>query len=76
MGKYCTVSVDVEVDLQDFETEDLIDELESRGESLVCGDDQEEVNELLSKLWHKRRNGIDYQRELDRIIYLVLGKII
>ena len=70
---YITTAVDV--DLSDFNTSDLLDELESRGAML---DDLPEVpNELLEKIWMKRRMGnTDYQTELDKLIYTVLGKIV
>jgi hypothetical protein len=69
------VTTEVDVDLSDFDTQDLIDELESRG---AMPDDLPEVpKELLEKIWMKRRMGNnDYQTELDKLIYTVLGKIV
>ena len=73
-----TVSVDVEVDMSEFDTDDLIEELESRGVDYnTKGVDADEMRLLLEAIWHKRRLGnLDYQTELDRLIYGVLGKII
>ena len=73
-----TISVDVEVDLADIDTDDLIEELETRGRDYnTTGVDADEMRELLESIWHKRRLGnSDYQTELDRLIYGVLGKII
>jgi hypothetical protein len=73
-----TVSVDVEVDMSEFDTDDLIEELESRGADYnTTGVDADKMRLLLESIWHKRRLGNnDYQQELDRLIYGVLGKII
>lgn len=73
-----TISVDVEVDLADIDTDDLIEELETRGRDYnTKGVDPDEMRELLESIWLKRRLGnSDYQTELDRLIYGVLGKII
>ena len=65
--------VEVDVDLSDFETDDLIEELESRGAGTgEFGDGKE----LLQAIYEKRRLGQDYQTELEALIYLGLGKII
>ena len=70
--KYTTVykEVEVEVDLSDFETEDLIDELESRGEVPYNS------NDLVQKIWIARRNGKDYHTLLNDLIYNVTGRIV
>jgi hypothetical protein len=78
MSRYKTIytEVEVDVDLSDFETDDLIEELETRGE-LVTGPGPYESKELLEAIWLKRRLGNhDYQRELDQLIYQVTGHII
>lgn len=63
--------VDVEVELEDFDTEDLIEELERRGKSAA---DYGYANRLLRDLYEKRRNGQDYQWELDQIIHETIGR--
>ena len=69
------VTTEVEVDLSDFDTEDLLDELKSRDE--LPKNLQGDPKELLEKIWMKRRMGNnDYQTELDKLIYTVLGKIV
>jgi hypothetical protein len=70
--------VDVEVDMSEFDTDDLIEELESRGADYnTTGVDADEMRLLLEAIWHKRRLGnSDYQTELDGLIYGVLGKVI
>jgi hypothetical protein len=67
--------VEVDVDLVDFDTEDLLEELESRG-SLPPEADYN-AKELVEAIWLKRRLGNhNYQEELDKLIYAVLGKIV
>lgn len=65
--------VEVDVDMSDFDTDDLIEELESRGE--IVGD-KSDNGVLVNTIHEKRRLGKDYQRELDDLIYQVTGKIL
>ena len=77
MSKYKTVytEVEVDVDISEFETEDLLDELASRGSLPQEADDTSK--ELLEKIWLKRRQGnANYQEELDQLIYQVLGHVV
>jgi len=64
--------VSVDIDLSDIDTEDLIEELQSRRKEVEL----EVQNELVRKIYEKRRNGQDYQKELDQLIYETVGKII
>jgi hypothetical protein len=64
--------VEVEVDLEDFDTDDLIVELESRGHTI---EDEFDIKDLLTALYEKRRTGQDYQTELDKLIYQGLGRL-
>jgi hypothetical protein len=67
--------VEVDVSLTDFETEDLLEELENRGSLPAEGD--VDAKELVHNIWLKRRLGNhDYQHELDQLIYQVLGRVI
>jgi CubicO group peptidase (beta-lactamase class C family) len=72
---YRYVTAEVEVDLSDFDTDDLREELENRGESIGL-DYSSQSLELLTAIWERRRLGQDYQTELDQLIYNVLGKIV
>lgn len=69
--------VEVDVDLDSFDDDDLIEEMERRGLDLnskyINGDD---MRELLTQIWIKRRQGQDYQRELDQMIWYGIGKIV
>jgi hypothetical protein len=71
------VTAEAEVDLSEFDTDDLIEELENRGMDYNTKYvDGEEMRLLLETIWQKRRIGQDYQRELDGLIQGVLGKIV
>jgi hypothetical protein len=75
MYKTVYTEVEVDVDLGDFDTEDLLEELESRGELPV--DSGYDAKDLLTAIWLKRRMGrVDYQTELDQLIYAGLGHIV
>jgi hypothetical protein len=77
MHKTIYTEVEVDVDLSDFETDDLIEELESRGElSSRTGPGPYDSNEIVEQIWMLRRNGQDYQRQLDDLIYNVTGRIV
>lgn len=74
---YVTVNVDVDVDLYEIDTDDLISELERRGKTSFSeeGDDAENKN-LLTIIYEARRLGKPYERELDLLIFRVLGRIL
>ena len=66
--------VEVDVDLDDFDDDELIDELERRGRGFEV--DSQTPTELVTKIWEKRRIGNDYQKELDELIYVTLGRVV
>ena len=75
MYKSVYKEVEVDINLGDFETDDLLEELESRGE--LPADSQYDAKDLLTAIWLKRRTGrTDYQTELDQLIYAGLGQIV
>ena len=65
--------VEVDVELEDFDTDDLVAELESRGHTI---DDEFDIKDVLTALYEKRRTGRDYQTELDELIYQGLGRVV
>jgi hypothetical protein len=73
MYKTIYTEVEVDVDLGDFDTDDLIEELESRGSGAT---DYGDGKEVLQIIYEKRRMGQDYQEELDQLIWLGLGRIV
>jgi len=69
------VYTEVEVNLGDFDTEDLIEELQER--EAMPSEGSFDAKELLETIWLKRRLGNnDYQTELDLLIFQVLGHVI
>lgn len=77
MYKTVYKEVEVDVEISDFDDDDLLDEIERRGLDLnskyIDGD---QMRELLTQVWIKRREGREYQRDLDDLIYYGLGKIV
>jgi hypothetical protein len=73
MYKTIYTEVEVDVNLSEFDTDDLIEELESRGAGTSeFGDGKE----LLQTIYEKRRLGKDYQTELDQLIWMGIGKFV
>ena len=66
--------VEVDVDLEDFDTDDLLDEIERRGRGAEVHDST--ATEIITAIWQKRRLGRDYQQELDQLIYQTIGRVI
>ena len=76
MGKYVTVQAEAEVDLSEFDTDDLLEELESRGVDYnTTGVDGDEARRILERIYHRRRQGQEYQQDISNLIYYVLGRI-
>lgn len=71
MYKTIYTEVEVDVNLSEFDTDDLIEELESRG---ITG--HTDSNELLESIWLKRRMGQDYSVGLVLMIFTGIVKII
>jgi hypothetical protein len=71
-----TVYTEVEVDvvLSDFETEDLLEELELRGALPVEGSDN--AKELVEQMYQLHRLGKPCDHLLDRLFYSVLGRVV
>ena len=75
MYKTVYTEVEVDVDLGDFDTDDLLEELESRGALPV--ESEYNAKDLLETIWLKRRMGrTDYDSELDQLIYAGLGRVV
>ncbi len=65
--------VEVDVELEDFDTDDLVEELESRGMGFEA-----DVNakEIVEQMYQLHRLGKPCDHLLDRLFYSVLGKIV
>jgi hypothetical protein len=65
--------VEVDIDLSDFDTDELVEELENRGSGVM---DYGDGKEVLQSIYEKRRLGQDDQQELDQLIWLGLGRVV
>ena len=74
MHKTIYTEVEVDVDLGDFETDDLLEELEERGALPVEG--SYDAKELVEQMYYLHRQGKDCTHLLDPLIYSVLGRIV
>ena len=72
---YRTVYTEVEVDvsLEDFDTDDLLDELEQRGELPLDSDGN--AKDIVEKMYYLHRQGQDCDHMLDSLFYSVLGRL-
>ena len=71
---YVYKEVEIDVDLDDFDDDDLIEELERRGKGFEVATAR--PTELVEQIWLKRRMGQDYERELDELIYVTTGRVL
>ena len=67
-------TVEVEVNLDDFTTEDLVEELKHRGANRQ--ELPEEIIEKLAHIHHARLCGQPWEDDLDRFLRDVLGRAI
>ncbi len=65
--------VDVDVDLRDFSDDDLLEELANR--NLISGD-YGNGDSLIDKIFQLRRQGKDFDKELDEYLYIQTGRAI
>jgi hypothetical protein len=65
--------VEVDVDMSEFDTEDLIEELKLRGRYAPTMGNTEE---LIDKIFQLRRLGKPYERELDEYLYMRTGRAV
>ena len=66
--------VEVDVDLVDFDTDDLLEELESRGALPPEGNIN--ARELVEQIYYLRRQGKPYEHLMDSLMYAVIGRVI
>lgn len=70
-----TVYKEVEVDvyLEDFDTDDLLDELEKRNALPMEGNDN--AQDILTQIYLLRRQGQPWDHLMDSLIYAGLGRV-
>jgi hypothetical protein len=66
--------VEVDVDIEDFDTEDLLDELERRGDLPV--EERGNAKEIVEQIYYLRRQGQPYEQLMDSLMYAVLGRVV
>ena len=72
---YKTIYTEVEVDLDVFDDDELLDEIERR--NLSAGPaSPDEARRILEDIYYKRVMNKDLTAELDRYFYLTLGRIV
>ena len=64
------VSVEVDVDLEDLDTDEMIEELQNRGYFV-----SENYNEILQEIYLLHRQGKDYQEQLRQLFWNILGRM-
>lgn len=65
--------VEVDVDLVDFDTNDLLDELESRGALPV--EEAGDARNIVEQIYYLRRQGQSYDHLMDSLMYAVMGRV-
>lgn len=62
--------VEVDVDLSDFDTDDLLDEINRRNKTSPTT-----IQCLVTKIYELKRTNQNYEAELDQLIYDVIGRM-
>lgn len=75
---YVTIEEEVWVDLDDFDTADLEEELMKRNSRVDrhSRPAPSDTRLLLMDIYERRRTGRDYQEHLDQYFYDVLGRMV
>ena len=66
--------VEVDVDLVDFDTDDLLEELESRG--ALPPEGNANAREIVEQIYYLRRQGQPYEHLMDSLMYAVVGRVV
>lgn len=67
--------VEVDVDMDDFDTDDLVDELERRGELPLDYSGEGSAKDIVEQMYYMHRQGRDCSQLLDKLFYTVLGRL-
>jgi len=66
--------VEVDVSLVEFDTDDLLEELESRG--ALPPEGNANAREIVEQIYYLRRQGQAYEHLMDSLMYAVVGRVI
>lgn len=82
MSRYRTVTVDVDIDLSEFDDDDLIEEVQRRGHSVITGssvwteESDDMIRERAEKVYWQIRDGAEASAELRQLISHITGRIL
>jgi broad-specificity NMP kinase len=73
----------IQIDLDEFDTDDLIEELEYRGYKVhekIKADEFTDIDQYgllddISKIYQLKRTGQSYDKKLDDVIHKVIGRL-
>lgn len=68
--------VTVDVDLAEFDDDELAEELRERGFKVYEDDQPYSDNELVTLIYENKRLGKDYTKLLDDLIYQMIGRVL
>ena len=74
--KHVYQEVEVEVDLSEWDDDELIEELERRGTELSEYTSSEEIKSIIEKIWLLRRTNQSYDHLMDSLIAHALNRIL
>ena len=66
--------VEVDVDLVDFDTDELLEELERRGS--LPPEEHGDARNIVEQIYYLRRQGQPYEHLMDSLMYTVLGRVV
>jgi hypothetical protein len=66
--------VEVDVDLESFDTDDLLEELDLRG--ALPPEGNIDAKELVEQMYYLRRQGQPYEHLMNDLMYAVMGRIV
>lgn len=66
--------IEVEVDLDKFDDAELLAEVTARKLSIEMSEGSE-THQLITNIWLKRRLSVSYEKDIDDLIYHVLGRV-
>ena len=66
--------VEVDVSLVEFDTDELLEELESRG--ALPPEGNANAREIVEQIYYLRRQGQAYEHLMDSLMYAVVGRVI
>lgn len=69
--------IDGTVDLDNFDDDELLEEVVARNLVIALSETEgSETYQLITSIWNKRRLGVNYDADIDALIYHVIGKVV